>query len=184
MNHLFQMRREQFEVVGLLGLDPKNLGARGGFGETRNQRWRGCNGVVALPAHLAQIGEGPILHLRGSRLRALEQPRHFRRGQQGVVLGFKRRQLFASDIGTAARHHHRCVPAQQRQCAAKRVQAAKLLFQLLVRRGGHETLAAAVTCLVLFDTSCCVALSRCLAPQLMHNTQLWLKNQVYQTRLV
>ena len=37
MDHLFQMRRKQFEVVCLLGLDPKNFRAGRGFGETRNQ---------------------------------------------------------------------------------------------------------------------------------------------------
>jgi len=114
MDHLLQMRRKQFEVVGFLGLHPKNFGARRGFGETRNQRRRGGNGVVALPAHLAQVGKRPILHLRSARLRALQQPRHFRRRQQGVMLSFQRRQLLAADIGTAARHHHRGVPAQQR----------------------------------------------------------------------
>jgi hypothetical protein len=57
-----------------------------------------------------------------------------------VVLGFQRRQLFAANIRAAARHHHRGIPAQQRQRAAKRMQAAKLLFQLFVRRGCHETL--------------------------------------------
>ena len=144
MDHLFQMRRKQFEVVGLLGLDPKHFGARRRLGEPRNQRRRSGDGVVALPAHLAQIGERPILHLRGARLGALEQPRHFRRREQGVMLGLQRRQLLAAHIGTAARHHHRGIPAQQRQRAAKCVQAAKLLFQLFVRRGGHETLAAAI----------------------------------------
>ena len=141
VDDFLEVRREQFEVIRLLGLDPKHLGARGGLGEPRNQRRRRCNGVIALAAHLAQIGERPILELRGPRFRALQQPCHFRCGEQGMVLGFERRQLFAAHIGAAARHHHRGIPAQQRQRAAKRVQAAKFLFQLFVGRGSHETLA-------------------------------------------
>ena len=32
--------------------------------------------MVALATHLAQVGERPVLELRGSRLGALQQPRH------------------------------------------------------------------------------------------------------------
>jgi hypothetical protein len=45
-----------------------------------------------------------------------------------MVLGLEGGQLFAAHIRAAARHHHRRVPTQQRQCAAKRVQAAKFLL--------------------------------------------------------
>jgi hypothetical protein len=89
--------------------------------------------MVALAAHFPQIRARPILQLGGSRLGALDQPRHLRRREQGMVLGFERRKLLAAHIGAAARHHHRCVPSQQRQSAAKGMEAAKLLFQLFVR---------------------------------------------------
>ncbi len=136
-HHFLQMGREQFEVIGLLGLDPIHLGARRGLGEARDERRRGRNRMVALAAHLVQIGERPILQLGGARLCALQQARHFRRGEQGVMLGLERRQLLATHIGAAARHHHRGIPAQQRQRTAKCMQTAKLLFQLLVGRDGH-----------------------------------------------
>ena len=126
------MGRQQLEVIGLLGLDPKHLGARGSLCETRDQRRRSRDGVIALAAHLVQIGERPILQLRRARLRALQQARNLGCGEQGVVLGLERRQLLAAHVGAAARHHHRSVPAQQGERAAKRMQAAKFLFQLLV----------------------------------------------------
>ena len=52
-----------------------------------------------------------------------------------MVFGFERRELLAAYVGTAARHHHRRVPPQQGQRATERMQAAKLLLELLVRRG-------------------------------------------------
>ena len=60
-----------------------------------------------------------------------------------MVLGLERRQLLAAHIGAAARHHHRGIPAQQRQRAAKGMQAAKFLFQLLVGRQSHGNRLAA-----------------------------------------
>jgi len=44
------------------------------------------------------------------------------------MLGLERRQLLAAYIGAATGHHHRRIPAQQRQRAAKRMESAKLLF--------------------------------------------------------
>ncbi len=38
VHHLFQVRREQFEVIGLSGFDPEDFGARGGFGQACDQR--------------------------------------------------------------------------------------------------------------------------------------------------
>jgi len=108
------MGRQQFEVIRLLGLDPEHLGARGGLGQARDQRRRSRNRMVALAAHLVQIGERPVFQLRGARFGALQQARHFRGGEQGVVFGLERRQLLAAHIGAAARHHHGRVPAQQR----------------------------------------------------------------------
>ena len=64
MHHLFQVRRQDLEVVGLARLDPEHLGASGGLGQARDQRgWRG-NGMVALAAHFPQVGHLPILQLR------------------------------------------------------------------------------------------------------------------------
>ena len=138
MHDLFEVRREQFEVIGLARLDPEDLGARGRLRQARDQRRRRRDGVVALPAHLAQIRERPILELRGPGLGALQQTRHLRRREQGVVFGLERRQLLAAHIGAAARHHHRRVPTQQRQRAAKRMQSTKFLFQLFVGSECHD----------------------------------------------
>jgi hypothetical protein len=68
--------------------------------------------VIALPAHLAQIGQRPILELRRAGLGPFQQARHLGRGEQGVVLGLERRQLLPAHIGAPARHHHRRVPTQ------------------------------------------------------------------------
>jgi hypothetical protein len=64
VHDLLQMGREQLEVIGLARLHPEHLGARGGLGQARNQRRRRRNRMVALAAHLAQVGERPILQLR------------------------------------------------------------------------------------------------------------------------
>ncbi len=91
--------------------------------------------MVALAAHLAQIRDLPVLEALGVGLRAVQQARDPRRGEQRVVLGLERGQLFAAHVGAAARHHHGGVPAQQRQGAAEGVEALELLFELLVWRG-------------------------------------------------
>ena len=88
--------------------------------------------VVALAAHLAQVGELPVLELRLVGLRALDQPRHLRRRQQRVAFGLERGQLLAAHVGAAARHHHGRIPAQQARRAAEGVQAAEFLLELLV----------------------------------------------------
>ena len=108
------MRRKYFEIIGLAGLDPEDFGPRRGLGEARDQRrWR-RDGVVALAAHLAQIGERPVLELGGARLGPLQEPRHLGGGEQSMSLGLERRQLVAANVRAAARHHHRRIPAQQR----------------------------------------------------------------------
>ncbi len=56
-----------------------------------------------------------------------------RRGEQRVVFGLERGQLLAAHVGTATRHHHGGVPAQERERAAEGVEALELLFELLVR---------------------------------------------------
>ena len=61
-----------------------------------------------------------------------------------MMFGLERGDLFAAHVSTATRHHHRRIPAQQRQRAAKRVQAAKLLLQLLVRRHGHDLISTGI----------------------------------------
>ena len=89
--------------------------------------------MVALAAHLAQVRELPVFESLRVRLRAIEQPRDARRGEQRVILGLERGELLTAHLGAAARHHHGGVPAQQRQRAAEGVQAPEFLFQLLVR---------------------------------------------------
>ena len=135
MHDLFQVRRKACELalgaassqcdsareVALVSRDTSVDGRR--------------DGVVALAAHLAQVGELPVLESLGVGLRAIQQARDARRGQQRVVLGLERGQLLAAHVGAAARHHHRGVPAQQRERATEGVQALELLLELLVGRG-------------------------------------------------
>ncbi len=134
---LLEVRHEQRKVGLLLGLEPADLGDRGGAGEARDQRDRRGDGAVALAAHLAQVGELPVLELPGRGLCALEQPRDARRGEQRVALRVERRELFAAHAGAAARHHHRGVPAQQTGRAPEGVQAPEFLLELLVGRERH-----------------------------------------------
>ena len=137
MHDLLQVRREQLEVVGLLGFDPIHLGPRGRFRETRDQGRRRRDCVIALPAHLAQVRERPILELRRGGLGTLEQPCDPRCRQQRVVLGFERGELLTAHVGTAARHHDGRIPAQQRESASKRVQSPEFLFELLIGWQAH-----------------------------------------------
>src|SRR2546430_17586604 len=74
----------------------------------------------------------------GVRLGAVQEADDARRGKERVMLGLERRKLLAANVGAAARHHHGCVPAQQRESTAEGMQALELLFELLVGRGGHE----------------------------------------------
>jgi hypothetical protein len=94
--------------------------------------------MIALATHLAQIGELPIGQPLRIRLRTIEEARDARRGQKSVVLGLERGALLTAQVGARARHHHRRVPAQERQSAAKSVQAFELLFELFVGRGRHD----------------------------------------------
>jgi hypothetical protein len=139
MRHLLQVWRQHLEVVGLARLDPEDFRARRRFGQARDQRRRRCDGMIALPAHFAQIRARPIIELHGAGLGPLQQPRHLRSRKQGVVFGLERRQLLAAHVGAAAWHHHRRIPSQQRQCAAKCVQSAKFLFKLFVGSLCHDS---------------------------------------------
>ena len=94
--------------------------------------------MIALPTHLAQIGELPISQPLRVRLRTVKETRDARRGQKSVVLGLERGALLTAQVGARARHHYRRVPAQQRQGTAKSVEAFELLFKLFVWRGRHE----------------------------------------------
>ena len=132
LDHLFEVGRENLEIARLARLDPEHLGARRRLRQARDQGGRRRDGMVALATHLAQVGERPILELRGSGLGALQEPRHLGCGQQGVVLGLEGRQLLPAHVGAASGHHDGGVPAQQRQRAAERVQAMKFLLQLFV----------------------------------------------------
>ena len=61
VDDLLQIRREVFELAGLTRVQPFRFGFGGGFGQTRHQRHRRRDGEVALPAHLAQVGDLPVL---------------------------------------------------------------------------------------------------------------------------
>ena len=56
--------------------------------------------MIARAAHLAQIGELPVGEALSIGLRAIQQPRDSGCGQKGVMLGFKRRALFAAQIAS------------------------------------------------------------------------------------
>ena len=137
VHHFLQVRRERLELALGAGLEPARFGARSGLGEPRDERGRGGDRMVALPAHLVQVRDLPVGEPLGVRLSAIQEPRDARRRQQRVVFGFQRRELLAANVSAAARHHHRRVPAQQRQSTAESMQTLELLFELLVRRGGH-----------------------------------------------
>ena len=115
-------------------------------------------GLITLTVYLLVVGEQILLPLvlailvsylitalghRIQRLRVglgpFEQSRHLGRGQQRVAFGLERSQLVAADLGAAARHHDRRIPAKQGQRTAERVQAFPLLFELLVGGRGHGT---------------------------------------------
>ncbi len=133
LDHLGQMRRQHLEVTLLARLQPLGLGAGDGAREARDQRWRRRDRMIPLAAHLAQVGDLPVLQVLPARLGTIDQPRHARRAQQGVAFGLECRQLFAAHIRAGARHGDGRVPAQQRQRAAKRMQPAEFLLELLVR---------------------------------------------------
>ena len=89
--------------------------------------------MIALTAHLAQVGDLPVDEPLAVRLGAVEQPRDAGCGEQSVVLGFERRELFTSNVGAAARHHDGGIPPQKRKRSAEGVKTFELLFELLVR---------------------------------------------------
>src|SRR5256885_12121267 len=64
---LFRSRRERFEFALGARLEPARFGARGGLGEARHERDRGGDGMVALPAHLVQVGDLPVGEPLGDR---------------------------------------------------------------------------------------------------------------------
>ena len=139
VHDLFEVRREVLELSGFPRLQPFRLGLGGRLGEARHQRHGSCDGEIALPAHLAQIGDLPVLETGGARLRTIQQARDLRCGHQRVVFGLERRELLAANVGTAARHHHRGVPPQHRHRAPECMQAFPFLLELLVRGLGHGT---------------------------------------------
>jgi len=103
VHDLFQVGREQFEVIGLFGLDPETPSARArGLGQARDQRRRGRNRMIALAAHLVQIGQRPVPPIGRAPASARSSRRAtFRRGEQGVIA--RSRALRA-----ARRAHRRC----------------------------------------------------------------------------
>ena len=50
-----------------------------------------------------------------------------------MAFGLERRELLATHVGTAARHHDGRIPAQDARRAAERVEPAEFLLELLVR---------------------------------------------------
>ncbi len=91
--------------------------------------------VVALPAHLAQVRDLPVGEDLDIGLRPVQQTGDARRGEQSVVLGLERGELFAANVRATTRHHHRGIPSQQRKGAAKGMESLELLLELLVRGG-------------------------------------------------
>ena len=89
--------------------------------------------MVTLATHLAKIRHLPIDQTLAIRLGTIEQTDDSRRGEQRVMLGFERRELFTSDVCTATRHHDRSIPAEERKRPAEGMKAFELLFELLIR---------------------------------------------------
>jgi hypothetical protein len=89
--------------------------------------------VIALPSHLTQICDLPIHETLAVRLGAIQQTSDARRGEQCMVLRLEGRELLTSDVGAATRHHHGCVPPEERERSAEGVKAFELLFELLIR---------------------------------------------------
>ena len=137
VDDFFEVRREIFELAGLARVQPFRLGLGRGLRQARHQRHRRRDREVALTAHLAQVGDLPVLEAAGVGLGAIEQARDLRRGDQRVVFGLQRRELLAANIGAAARHHHRRVPTQDRHGATEGMQAFPFLLELFVRGLGH-----------------------------------------------
>src|SRR5262245_9996289 len=131
------MRREVLELAGLARLQPLRFGLRGRLGEARHQGHGGRDGEVALPAHLAQVRDLPVLESREAGLRAIQQARDLRSSDQCVVFGFECGELFTANVRAAARHHHRGVPSQDGHGSSECVQAFPFLLKLLVRSLGH-----------------------------------------------
>ena len=89
--------------------------------------------MVALTTHLAKIGDLPVDQALAVRLGAIQKTGDSRSRQQRVMLGFERRELFASDVCTATRHHDRGIPSQERKRSAEGMKTFELLFELLIR---------------------------------------------------
>jgi hypothetical protein len=138
VHDLFQVRREVLELAGLARLQPFHLGLRRRLGQARNQRHRCGDGEIALATHLAQVGDLPVLESAGTGLRTVEQPGDFRCRDQCVVFGLERGELFTANIGAAARHHHRGIPAKDGHGSPEGMQAFPFLLELLVGGLGHD----------------------------------------------
>ena len=89
--------------------------------------------MIALATHLAQIGNLPVGQALAVGLSAIQQPGNPGCGEQSMVLGLERGELFTSNVGATTRHHHGGIPSQERESAAEGVKAFELLFELLVR---------------------------------------------------
>jgi len=89
--------------------------------------------MVTLATHLAKIGDLPIDETLAVGLGAIQQASDSGSGEQRVVLGLERRELFAPDIRASARHHHGRIPSEKRKRSAECVKTFELLFELLIR---------------------------------------------------
>ena len=84
--------------------------------------------MIALAPHLAKIRNLPVGKALGIRLGAIEQPDDARRREERVMLGLERGELLAANIRAPPRHHHRGVPAQQRERSTEGVETFELLL--------------------------------------------------------
>lgn len=89
--------------------------------------------MIALATHLAKIRDLPIDEPLAVRLGAVEKSGDARRRQQRMVLSLERRELFASDVCTATRHHDRGIPSEERKRSTEGMKSFELLFELLIR---------------------------------------------------
>jgi hypothetical protein len=88
--------------------------------------------MVTLPAHLAQVRDLPVRKDLDIGLCPVHETGDAGRGEQSVVFGLERGELFAANVRATTRHHHGGVPPEQRKRASKSMESLELLLELFV----------------------------------------------------
>ena len=133
VEHAFQARQGQREIVGRTGRAPHRLGLRFGARQCLDEIARHRGGMAPTAAHLAQVGLLPKSEIRFLGLRGGEQIGDLGRGEQLMGDAAQGRELLGACRGAARRHHRRGVPMQHRNRLLDRAEAAKPRFEIGVR---------------------------------------------------